>query len=432
MSRGKVSAEQAHLDASARALLKENTRTGRVGDREYRFSVPSPSAYPFQSFWDSCFHAIVWSRVDAERARDELRALLAWQRPDGSIPHVIFWDRQRAMRRWWHYLESRDWLVAPGLRTTLGKPYTTEMMQPPVIAQAVERVVEASGDDAFAWETGQRLLAYYRWLARERDPDGDGLISIIAPSESGLDFSPAYDPALGLRNPGSRRLGLAMRGATLRNKVMRYDLPRIFAGGGFAVEDVLVNVIYIDGLEALERLLLRTRNEAGAHWARERSATSMRALLDRCYDADAGTFWNLAGREERPSRVNTVISLMPLLLSRLPTGIARGLVERHLLNSKRFWTTYPVPSVALDQPEYRGDSILGGRKRIWRGSTWVNTNWFLAQGLRRHGYHDAAERIRSATLELVGRHRFREYYHPETGEPGGASDFGWSTLAADL
>ena len=64
-------------------------------------------AYPFQWFWDSCFHAIVWSRFDAERAADELRGLLAVQEPDGLIPHVVFWKGDLVSRLQWHHLESR-------------------------------------------------------------------------------------------------------------------------------------------------------------------------------------------------------------------------------------------------------------------------------------------------------------------------------------
>ena len=47
------------------------------------FAVPSPTTYPFQWFWDSCFHAIVRAHFDVERAKEELRSPLAWQRDDG-------------------------------------------------------------------------------------------------------------------------------------------------------------------------------------------------------------------------------------------------------------------------------------------------------------------------------------------------------------
>ena len=78
----------------AGALLAANTRTATLDGRRFTFSVPSGGRYRFQWFWDSCFHAIVWARIDPERAAEELRSLLAWQRDDGFLPHVIFWDRE--------------------------------------------------------------------------------------------------------------------------------------------------------------------------------------------------------------------------------------------------------------------------------------------------------------------------------------------------
>jgi hypothetical protein len=39
---------------------------------------------------------------------------------------------------------------------------------------------------------------YFDWYKKDRDIDGSGLITILHPWESGLDLSPAYDPALGV------------------------------------------------------------------------------------------------------------------------------------------------------------------------------------------------------------------------------------------
>ena len=135
-------------DVRARAvsLLEENTQTATLNGVRYRFSVPSIEAYPFQWFWDSCFHAIVWAGQDPERAADELRGLLAWQEPSGLIPHVVFWDRRRISPLMWHYLESRGplhWLPLTG------RPVTTAGIQPPVLAQAVEHLAGAGVDGGF-------------------------------------------------------------------------------------------------------------------------------------------------------------------------------------------------------------------------------------------------------------------------------------------
>jgi len=130
--------------------------------------------------------------------------------------------------------------------------------------------------------------------------------------------------------------------------------------------------------------------------------------------------------------VHTIVSLMPLMLRMLPRAVAEELVDGQLTRPDRFWPRYPVPSVALHEPEFRADSRVDGRERIWRGGTWVNTNWFLVHGLRQHGFDDEANEIRAATLELIERHGFREYFDPLNGAPGGAQGFGWSTLAIDL
>src|SRR6478609_5845735 len=145
------------------ARLRENTRTASLDGRSFRVTAHSGGRYPFQWFWDSCFHAIVWARIDPARGADELRSLLAWQRDDGFVPHVIFWDESLVPSFSWQYLESRGLLGAlPGRR-----PRVTAMIQPPVLAQAVEAVVEAGGD-GFLDEALPALGRYYRFLERTR------------------------------------------------------------------------------------------------------------------------------------------------------------------------------------------------------------------------------------------------------------------------
>jgi hypothetical protein len=71
-------------------------------------------------------------------------------------------------------------------------------------------------------------------------------------------------------------------------------------------------------------------------------------------------------------------------------------------------------------------------KLVYRGPTWMNTNWYISRGLRRHGFVPMAERIEDASATLVERDGFREYYDPRTGQGFGAIDFSWSGLALDM
>lgn len=409
----------------AAQLLEANSREALADGRLYRYTVPSPARYLFQWHWDSCFHAIVWAAIDVARARDELRALVARQTAAGLLPHINYWQADLIRRTGAPYLESSgfDWFV-PGR-----KPRASALMQPPVVAQALEAVVAAGQDDRFLQELLPSVARHYRYLATARDPDGDGLISIISQFESGLDFSPLYDPSPGTVDPSPGRLRTRARLAQGLNKLCNQRPELALRINPLQWEDVLVNSIYVDGLAALARLARRGGNDQLASWADTRARDGLESLLDRCYDERRGLFFSLAGRAKRRVEVKTIVSLVPLLVEALPREVAARLVE-HLADPSEFWPPYPVPSVALDEASFIPTAELHGERCIWRGPCAPNTNWLLARGLRRHGYDDLADELAARSRELAEQGGFNEFYNPLTGAPVGAPQFGWGTLAA--
>ena len=424
------------LRKAARKILQNNERSVVLNGRTYVYTVPSVKSYPFQWFWDSCFHAIVYATLgEPERAKEELRSLLTAQRDNGFIPHVIFWDKTKVRRSPWHW----HWQESKG-RTSLlpfaAKPHTTEQIQPPFIAQAVERIFDVDGDRAFLIEIVPKLSRYYRWLLQARDPDRDNLITIISPFESGLDWSPEYDSAYRLNKPpGNMRLVISGRRVTFVNKALfNYDLPAILARGPFHVEDLLVNSVLGENLRILARLNAQLGNtQEHAEFAANATAVT-RAIVSHCYEEGRQAFFNLSGREGRHYPILAVQNLMPLILSDLPHDLVEITIERHLKNEKEFWLTYPVPSVAASEPTFSPESYPKGSpsRRLWRGPTWINTNWSLVRALRQHGYADLAEQLAGKSRELILKSGFREYFNPYTGEGYGAENFGWSTLVVDM
>ncbi|GAC1318605.1 MAG: trehalase family glycosidase [Thermoleophilaceae bacterium] len=400
------------LRARAAAVLETNWREGRARGIRYGFTCPGPPRYRHQWYWDSCFHAIAWSHFDPRRAREELRTLMRSASPDGLIPHTVFWDRPARWRRAPLYATRR----IRGERATAST-------QTPLLALAWERVASASTDEpGFAKEDLAGLRRHYDWLERERDPDADGLISIILPDESGLDDSPKYDAVYGWmahHRPGyfwlierSRRLGYGMRAVAERHSEH--------------VEDVLVNVFYALSLRALSRLL---GERPGDGIYLERARMTERALLERCHDEQTGLFFDLAGPGERLQRVSTWSSLAPLALPDMPEPIRRRLVEEHLLDPRRYAAPTGIPSVALEEPSFRPGF---DHWRCWRGPSWMNTAWLLVPPMRELGYADAADRVVASLAEAVARSGFREYYNPITGAGLGARGFGFATLLVDL
>ena len=359
--------------------------------------------------WDSCFHAIAWTRVDVARARDELRTVLRSGRPDGFLPHTAFWDAPARWRRAPFYATQGYF----GDRRT-------ETIGPPLLAMAWEIVANASAADepSFRTEALPALGAHLDWLAAHRDPDADGLLTIIVPDESGLDDSPKYEPVYGPMThdlPGYCVLMLRGRraGWDARTYIERHD---------HHVEDVWVNVAYALSLHAMGRL------SGEGPWT-ERARAVERALVARCLDERTGLFFDLAGRAERPVRVSTWSALSPLVLEGIAQDLRRRLVEEHLLDERRYNAAVGIPSVSMDEPSFHPGF---DRFRAWRGPSWMNTAWLLVPAIARLGYEHEATRIVDGLARATQQHGFREYYDPLTGRGLGARGFGWSTLLVDL
>jgi hypothetical protein len=359
--------------------------------RRYAYTRPSPGRYPWQWYWDSCFAAIVWRRFEPARARAELESLLAAQRPDGFIGHTIFWDRPVSLPRLAFYNVAS--------RSTL----QTETIQPPLLAWAWRIAV---GDPV----EEPRIAAQIEWLAANRDLEGDGLLWIVQPDESGLDASPKFEPVWGRCSNGRIGFPLLVR----HNRKLGFDARRLRERGHPVLCETLVNTMWSLSLQALGRP----------------SATP--ALIERLWDERRGLFVDLAQPGAiRPAPV-TWASLAPLALPDLPEEIGRQLIEEHLLNEREFLTPVAPPSVAVSEPSYEPGGGRGPIRRYWRGPTWVNAAWMVWLGMRRLGYERESKRLADGLIATVEREGLREYYDPRSGKGLGAKDFAWSALIAEL
>ena len=110
-------------------------------------------------------------------------------------------------------------------------------------------------------------------------------------------------------------------------------------------------------------------------------------------------------------------------------------VVKHISDPGEYAAAYPVPSTALNESLYLDPS--DGRpehdsKLLWRGPSWINTNWYIARGLRLHGRIDLARTIEDRSAALIEQHGFREYYDPYTGQGFGAHAFSWTALVLNM
>lgn len=405
-------------DEAMKALItNRQTGTAEWCGYEYDFSCPSNVTYPFQWFWDSCFHVVALSHLDPEMAKREIRSLLANQHEDGFISHITFWQREK------YEAEVDTYAVA------FRNYRLTDEMQPPLLTQAISAIIEADPDMDFLAEVLPKVSRFYDWLNTVRVDPRDGLVRVFHPDETGLDHSPKFDALMRVEGPDLEDFSAAWYRLAAEYEVVDRDPVQMMNLGLFVVADVMTNIIYIENLQLLATLWRRLGDEVQAGTYEHRRGLAMEGLESMCWNDEDGLYYDIEGPNRQQVRVNTFTCLMPLFLADLPHDRAMRLIK-HITDPDEYWTPFPIPSVAVNHPDF-APSTSGGIL-VWRGPTWVNSNWYLALGLLRHGRADLAEHVAVMTLEAIRRSGFREYYNPYTGEGHGAPGFGWSTVIVDL
>jgi mannosylglycerate hydrolase len=429
------SADQDGLSGRALEVLEANWRGAST--------VPSPALYPHQWSWDSACIAIGYSHLNQARAEQELRSLFGGQWRNGLLPHIVF-------------AEGQDYFPGPEFwRTDLSPdaprtPHTSGIVQPPVHATAAAQVYRLGRDrgraEEFLAELLPKLEAWHDYLYRERNRDGDGLIEIWHPWESGMDNSPLWDAVFAQIELGEddvpeyERIDRKFADPAGRPTDSEYDLyaylvklyrDRSYDGAAiaadcpFIVHDVLFNSLLVQSNRDLAAIATVVGADPERH---ERRANETAAAIERrLWNEDERTYLDRNVCTGEWIDVHVGSSFAPLYAGAPGPERAAFLVGR----LREFSVAVEpagraVPSLGTDDPSF--EPI-----RYWRGPVWPIVNWVAYRGLRRNGYAGPAAELRAGMLELVRRQGFWEHYNPLTGHGQGGRQFAWTAgLMLDL
>lgn len=126
----------------------------------------------------------------------------------------------------------------------------------------------------------------------------------------------------------------------------------------------------------------------------------------------------------------TVAGFMPLFAGIASEEQAARLVSEHLLNADEFWTSYPVATMARNNPFYFACPLPTDTGCNWRATTWIPTNFMVFMGLKNYGFDVVAKALSAKTKNMLRKSGNREWYLSETGDGQGLNPFwGWSLLA---
>lgn len=411
------------LKNEVKTLLLSNVSEGysKLLDKHYCYIQPSAGTYPFQYWWDTCFHIFILSDLrEIELAKRNFQSLFSQQEENGFIGHMIFW-KKTLPTKWSDVLQAK-----PTLHQI--RPHMSALIQPPLVAQALKRIYDKSQDKNFVKEMLPKLIKYFTWLEENRDFDRDGLISIITPFESGMDWNPIFDPVVGHYGIADKKLFLKVVSVDFRNFMYRYDLKKIYHENYFIVKDVIFNSAYGLDLYTMYELCSLVKDEHAEHY-KARYQKVVKRMMQIMYDEKDKAFYNVYGKDNKKLKVLAPSTFFPLVFADIiPESVARDVFDTHLLSNEEFWTPYPIPSIAQNHPAFDPTES----HYIWRGPTWIVFNWFLYRCLLTRNYTKEADKIMQTVIELIKKSGFREYYNPYTGEGYGAKQFTWSGLIVDM
>ena len=406
--------------AAAQAILRNNDRGG--------YSVPNGRVYPFQWNWDSAFVALGFDTFDRERAWTEVETLFRAQWDDGFVPHIVFWQ------------DDEGYFPGPGVWGTERAPRTSGITQPPVAATVVRRLwdsaVVAGGAEAFRPRVEalfERLLAYHRWFADVRDPDGRGVVVATHPWETGRDNSPEWDaPGEPIDVSGvgeyvrrdTGHLDAKMRPTKLEydrylalvqyGRGLGWDHATIAATNPFRVADVGMSMILLRAnrdLLALAGVLGRDGAEIGGWIARAEAG------IGWLWDDERQCWCSRDLLTERHSGLVTSASFLSFYAGLAdPAKDAATLAHLRRIAGR---VAYLMPSLDPDDPGFQ-------MIRYWRGPVWAVVNWMIGTGLTEAGHAAEGAKVRNDTLALIARNGFYEAFSPVDGTGSGGDDFSWT------
>jgi hypothetical protein len=321
-------------------------------------------------------HARELRWLDVERARGVLATFFDHQKEDGSIPGIVYGNGVHQTASYF-----ADW------------------------GGSLDALQEVQPDRIFLERAARSLARYAAWLGRVRDPDATGLYRVLDPYETGQEYMSRYTAV------------------DAHADAQHFD----YALDLFGV-DVTVYAYRLHRALARAAAVLDQRESRRAH---DRTADRIGdAIRERMWDPRSGLFSDIDPQTGKRTGVKAAVCFYPWLTDIAGPEHVAGL-ERNLFDSTSFWTPFPVPSTAADDPTFDADGYWKGVRRNcpWNGRVWPMTNCHVADALARtavtHAPH-LRERAADLILRTVrmmffdgdpARPNSFEHYSPLTGEP---------------
>jgi hypothetical protein len=277
----------------------------------------------------------------------------------------------------------------------------------PIAATAWE-VSQIAQDESFLSEAYDACSRWDAWLRRYRDTRGTGLIEAFCTFDTGQDNSPRW--------------------AGVSDECPEHDAKRFFPGQSVPRLCPELSASVFGGRLALSAMARALGKESEAHIWMEDAQHIRSLIVDRLWCEEDASFYDV-DPEGDFVRIRSVANCRVLGEHVLQLNVPRerrmfnALWERQLHNPKAYWTKYPLPSIALDDPKF----VRPIPRNSWGGASQALTALRTLRWMEHYGKTRELQRLMAAWCEAIVRAgSFCQQMDPETGvftqpDPGGYS-----------
>ncbi|MBB3111612.1 hypothetical protein FHS18_003680 [Paenibacillus phyllosphaerae] len=232
-----------------------------------------------------------------------------------------------------------------------------------------------------------------QWLADYRDTRGTGGVEAFCTFDTGHDLSPRF-----WHVPDTPHLG---------DPAQVYPDSPILP---FVAPDLTANVY-------CQRLYLAKIAEAlgvnGEEW-QAKAERSLQSLYAQCFDDEDHFFYD-RDRQDRFVRVQSDVLLRVMACEVGDRAFFDTMLEKYLLNTRKFFAKYPFTSMAMDDPRFDPFSSYN----TWGGATNFLSLIRTPHAFEHHGRHVELTWIMFPILAaMANMERFGQVLSPWTGEEG--------------
>jgi hypothetical protein len=338
----------------------------------HKILIEGGEFYP--GIWLECgpHEGLVYYSLDPNIAVNNHRIFFEHQRPDGCFPCYMLNDR-----------------VA----------FTQIQMVVPIARTACE-VACFLEDDLFLNQAYETCSRWDRWLQQHRNTRGTGLCESFCEYDTGHDNSPRW------KN---------LPKTCLEGDCSKYDPS--YSVLPYLAPDLSATVY--GGRLALAKMARLIGKISEADMWIERAEEIQKAIYEHCFDEDTLCFY------DRDSQGNFIKIrgdvLIRVMQEHVPDAtLADKIFRHHILNPKGFWTDYPLPSIAANDPyhDYTADV------NSWGGPSQALTALRAPLWFEHYGRYGELNHLMKRWVSVLQENtRFGQQIHPYTGKMGNPDSY---------